>query len=91
VQTSSVVKNLYGIWGSGPNDIYVVGEDGTILHSTGDGTWATQTSGVSVDLIAVWGSGSGDVYVVGGNETNPDQGVILHSTGNGTWTSQCGI
>lgn len=27
------------IWGSGPNDIYVVGSLGTIMHSTGDGVW----------------------------------------------------
>jgi hypothetical protein len=79
-QASGTSSNLYAIWGSGAHDLYAVGADGTILHSTGDGSWSAQTSGTTSHLYGVWGSSAGDVYVVG------DSGVILHSAGNGTWT-----
>lgn len=79
---------LEAIWGSGPNDVYVVGAKGNaclVLHSTGDGTWTEQTSGVSTvngGLYTVWGSGSGDIYVGGFSDT------LLHSTGDGSWSPQ---
>ncbi len=73
--------SLMDIWASGPNDLYVVGFDGMILHSTGDGVWTPQNSGTSEDLLTIWGSGPNDIYVGG-------SGLILHSTGNGDWEIQ---
>jgi hypothetical protein len=64
------------IWGSSASDIYVVGEGGVIMHSTGGGNWSPQTSGVSTDLYAVWGTGS-HVYAAGAG------GVIVHSQNSG--------
>ena len=32
VESSGTMASLRGIWGTGPNDIYVVGEFGTVLH-----------------------------------------------------------
>jgi hypothetical protein len=72
----------YGIWGSAPNDIYIVESGGVISHSTDGTNWTYQTSGTTHDLLALWGSSASDVYAVGSG------GVILHSTGNGTWTAQ---
>jgi hypothetical protein len=63
---------LYGIWGSSSNDVYCVGDRGTILHRGADATWAPQESGTSSRLNGVWGSDAADVYVVGAN------GTILH-------------
>ncbi len=55
---------LFGVWGTSPTDIYVVGALGTILHY--DGTdWRAMTSGTSDYLVAVWGSSSSDVYAHG--------------------------
>ena len=34
-------QNLQAVWGSGPNDIFTVGANGTILHSTGSITVTT--------------------------------------------------
>ena len=30
--SSGLSGPLYGVWGSGPSDVYVVGTNGTILH-----------------------------------------------------------
>ena len=50
--------------------VYVVGEQGTVLFSTGDGRWTPERSGTTVDLRGVWGSGA-EVWAVGAD------GVIL--------------
>ena len=75
---------LYGIWGSGPNDIWAVGKAGTIMHGTAvNTTWQWQTihsDATSVDLYGIWGSGPNDIWVVG------QKGVILHGDGAG-WAS----
>src|SRR5262249_3126925 len=70
---------LRAIWGSGPGDIYAVGDGGVILHSSGDGTWKTQSSGTSANLYGLWGSGPNDVYVA------VFSNVVLHSVGDGVW------
>jgi hypothetical protein len=80
-QSSTTTKDLLGVWGSSATDMYAVGRGGTVLHSTGDGTWHAQTSGTTHDLYAVWGSSASDIYVVG------DEGVF-HSTGDGAWHAQ---
>jgi hypothetical protein len=49
-------SGLTAIWGSGPNDIYVVGGAGYIGHSTGDGHWTEQDSKVGYRLSGIWGS-----------------------------------
>lgn len=72
---------IFAIWASGADDVYAVGEDGAILHTTDAKTWTPQASGVTHNLRAVWGAGRGDVFVVG------DHGTILHTTDAGaTWT-----
>src|SRR5262249_33958018 len=80
-QTSGTLVTLHKIWGSSPRDLYVVGDAGTILHSTGNGVWSAQSPG-GKDLLGVWGSSASDLYAVG------DGGVIWHSTGDGQWTQQ---
>jgi hypothetical protein len=82
-QSSGTTVSLSGIWGSAANDIYVVGENGTILHSDGSGTWTAQVSGTTEPLKAVWGSGPNDLHVVGGAAIL--NGVHLTSKGDGTW------
>ncbi len=75
-------KILLNVWGSGPNDIYVVGYSGLILHSTDGGTgWQQEGPVTAQNLTNIWGSSSGDIWVVGFG------GTLLHSTGNGTWVA----
>ena len=86
---SETPQPLYGVWGSGPDDVFAVGTGGLILHSANDGqTWTAQASGTSAYLIGVWGSGPDDVFAVG-KFPGSDNGVILHSTNGGaSWQAQ---
>ena len=68
------VGNLNAIWGSGPNDIWAVGCEGTIIHYGGD-TWAEVDKITFKHLWDVWGRGAGDVYAVG------DDDKALHFNG----------
>ena len=77
------IASLAGIWGSAASDIYVVGKNGTILHSDGSGTWTAQVSGTTEPLNAVWGTGAEEVHVVGGSPIG--NGVHLTSKGDGGW------
>jgi hypothetical protein len=74
---------LWWVHGIGKNDLWMVGEAGTILHW--DGTTLTPSpSGTSKTLYGIWGASDDDLWAVGGR---PGQdGVILHFDGN-AWTS----
>ena len=67
-------QTLYGVWGSGPDNIFAVGDSGTILHYNGT-AWTAMDSGSTSNLKGVWGSALNDVYAVG------DSGIILHYNG----------
>lgn len=58
-------NHLYAIWGSGPSDVFAVGDLGTILHFDGK-KWSGMSSGTDVPLYGVWGSGPTHVLAVGG-------------------------
>jgi len=75
----------YAVWGSSSADVYVVGDNGTIMHSSGDpASWGQQQTGVPFALYGVWGSSASDVYAVGTG------GCILHSGGGGasSWVAR---
>ncbi|HKO19966.1 MAG TPA: hypothetical protein VJU82_13870, partial [Acidobacteriaceae bacterium] len=63
------------IWGSAPNDVFAVGDNGTILHFDGS-TWARMSSGTSTALTRVWGASATEVYATTGS-------AILHYDGSG--------
>ena len=66
------------------NQLYAVGESGTILGSTDGSTWTAQTSTTTRALYGVWCSGSTAIAV-------GLSGTILHSTNNGgMWTARDG-
>lgn len=80
-------KFLKAVWGTGPNNVFIVGEAGTILHSTNNG--ANWSGGVGVggsqQLEAIWGTGN-SIFIVG------DSGTILHSTNGGsTWVAASSV
>lgn len=67
---------LEGIWGSSANDVWAVGDKGTIRRmKKGALRWEIVTSPTTEPLHAVWGSGANDVWAVG------DSGTILHWDG----------
>jgi photosystem II stability/assembly factor-like uncharacterized protein len=79
-QTSGTTQDLDAIWGSGANDVYVGGQNGTLLHSVDHGqTWTPQDAGTPQAFFTIWGSGSEDVYACGIG--------CYHSTNRGqNWT-----
>jgi hypothetical protein len=79
-QSSGTNNSLIAVWGSGADNVYAVGEGGTILRSSGNGTWSAEVSGTMFDLYSVHGSGADDVWAVG-------LGVVVHSNGDGKWTT----
>ncbi|MDE3057744.1 MAG: hypothetical protein KGJ59_07295, partial [Bacteroidota bacterium] len=53
------------IWASSDNDIYIVGDEGTIVHYT-NGSWQKINSGTTANIFDVWGitaNGQTTVYV----------------------------
>ncbi len=74
---SPTARLLHGIWGSSAENIFAVGDGGTIIHYDGD-VWSTQTSTTTNNLKGVWGSSETDVYVVGAG------GKILKTENGGT-------
>jgi hypothetical protein len=77
--SSGTTNDLNAIWGSGPNDVWAVGMNGTILHWNGT-AWASVPSGTVNQLYGAWGSGPSDVWAVGSG------GTILHWNG-AAWAS----
>ncbi|MGC4113674.1 MAG: hypothetical protein QM765_03220 [Myxococcales bacterium] len=65
----------YALWGSGSNDVYMVGEEGGVFHWDGVAWTPVAVDSVRCLLPArrsVWGSGPDDVYI------GSDSGAVLH-------------
>jgi hypothetical protein len=75
---SPTTKNLKGIWAAAPDNVYAVGEAGTIIRWNGS-SWSTVTPITSANLNAIWGSNPNNIWVAG------DTGTILHWDGM-TWS-----
>ena len=69
--SSGTTQTLRGLWETADNNIFAVGDQGTIVQYDGTG-WAAVPSGVQVNLRAVWGSSATNIYAVG------DNGTVLH-------------
>ncbi len=72
----------YKVWGSSSDNLYVVGEKGTIWHR-GAGGWVLESDPpiVSSILFTVHGCGADQIYAVGGLSA-------LRSSGAGNWTKE---
>ena len=70
-------RNLNGIWGSSSDNVFVVGDLGTILHFNGSGWQKIGDIPTAANLRGIWGDPSVGIYVVG------DLGTILHSSDGG--------
>lgn len=67
---------LYGVWGSGANDVWMVGDSGSIVRWNGS-TLIDEATSSKEAFQAVWGSGPNNVWVVGNG------GTLIYSC-NGT-------
>ena len=80
---------LYGVWGSGPSDVWAVGGDPqglgpapALCHWNGEG-WSIEAAPPEADgriLYKVWGTAQDDVWAVG------QGGLLLHYDGM-SWSS----
>ena len=59
------VLALYKVWGSSPDDVWICGANGLLLHWDGV-EWASTPSPSARTLFTVSGTGPDDVYAVGG-------------------------
>lgn len=57
------------IWGSSSNDLYFVGNDGSIVHYQ-NGQWSRLESGVLTDLLDIYGEGE-NIFVGGWRDFQP--------------------
>ena len=77
--TDIVDEPLFGIWGSSPTDVFVVGggiwQHPLIMHYSGDG-WLPMSGAAGEWLNAVWGSSATDVYAVGEKAVNHYNGYL---------------
>ena len=75
-------NDLYRAWGRAKNDVWFVGDYGTLLHWNGS-TLTRAVSPTTEALTGVWGSAANDVWAVG------DFGTILRWNGT-TWNQMSG-
>jgi hypothetical protein len=71
--------DLHGLWGTGTEDLWVVGENGAAQHSAalddaGAPRWVAKETATTQTLNAIWGSSPSDVWAVG------EAGTIRHWT-----------
>jgi len=65
---STELAMLRRLWGSGPDDLWAVGDRGLVVHFDGR-TWRKVPSGTSADLLGMAGRERGDAWIVGNNGT----------------------
>lgn len=78
------VPLLNWAFGFSADDVFVVGNDGTVLRWNGE-VWESQSTPVRAPLWGVWGAAPDDVWAVGGTGAGSGEPVILHFDGAG-WT-----
>jgi hypothetical protein len=80
LDTAGRGDTLWWVWGAGPNDVWMVGENGLVLRW--DGAALTQVpSGTLATLYGVWGPAPDDVWIVGGTVNGGPYDVVLHWDG----------
>jgi photosystem II stability/assembly factor-like uncharacterized protein len=97
-RTASALAAIVGVLvvatgpaGAGPL-LWVAGNDGTILHSTGDGVWTPQASGITAASFHEIDFIDANVGFTAGSATPSGSGSVLRKTVNGgtTWTAAAG-
>lgn len=80
---SDTTAHLRAVSGSGPSDVWAVGDLGTAIHWDGS-SWRPSATGTTEQLAAVWSSGGADVWAAGESCT------LLHWTG-AAWSRATGL
>jgi hypothetical protein len=72
---------LFKVWGAAADDVWVVGEAGTVLHWDG-AAWSLDVLPGAPRLVTLHGGSADDMVVVGGSS----QALILERAAGGAWT-----
>lgn len=67
--------SLHAVHGTASNDVWAVGDHGTVLWYGGE-AWTLTPSGTQTDLRGVWAANRDDAWIVG------DKGTLLHWDGS---------
>jgi hypothetical protein len=86
-EASGTTNALADVWGNDSGDVYAVGAQGTVLHSSGDGVWTGQPTSLLNTIIQIAGTSRTDIHAISA-AMPPDSGYSLHSDGNGVWTHE---
>ena len=70
---------LRAVWAIDEDDVFAVGDAGTILRRVNNTDWYPMQSGTTSNLLGVWGSSSSDVWAGGASST------LLHYDGT-SWS-----
>ena len=75
-------ETYWWVHGTGPNDVWLVGEKGRITHWDG-AKFEERASGTTGTLFGVWAAAPDDAWAVGGTPDQPDAAndVLLHWDG----------
>ena len=68
-------NNLNAIWGNSNDEMFAVGNLGTLFYYNGR-SWTEVKTETNKDLNSIWGSSPNNIFVVG------HSGTILHFNGN---------
>lgn len=77
----SNVRAFFKVWGTSADNVYIVGQNGAVLHWDGQAL-QEELAGTGRDLISLWGTGPDNIVVVGGR----GNGVVTHWDGS-KWTA----
>jgi hypothetical protein len=78
---NTTTATLEAVWGAARNDLWAVGDKGTILHGTAPGQWRSFPSPTTAHLYALWGARADSIWAVGAG------GAAIHWDGN-AWSAQ---
>jgi hypothetical protein len=68
VMNSGTTVDLRDVWGVDNENVFAVGDEGTILHYDGV-SWTQMNSGTTQNLRGIWGYGMQNIYAAGENGT----------------------
>jgi hypothetical protein len=80
-------STLWWVFGLADNDVWTVGENGTILHWDGSAL-TPETPPTSETLFGIWGASADELWAVGGT---PDVDGVLLRRSAGVWTAVTGL
>lgn len=80
---SQISGAINRVWGTSLTNLYVVGNNGTILHYS-NSNWVKLASGTTTDINDAWGVGNSPVYCAVSNSFDPNEEKRILKITNGT-------